>query len=324
MGNMGPPLRPPAVDKPVDVNDLSDVIAGSGIDLREEEAILMNYSRPSRQTQDSTYSSFDSRINFYTQNVPGGRDTFYGAGTFNQPPGPAKSADEMLAEALQKATRRKAEIKSYHLNDPFVFAANLKRRLHKQASNMQVKMANAGLFVAQPGAAPGQLILQGPDKNEVLKSVTSEDLLANESEYVELLSLLSLAAEERIRGLVEEAAVLAKGRRVGSHGVVPVDMADLAVGNGASETANGLPTPGNSAVSPTGSSLKRMFTMLIKSTLYLHPCRLLCRYEHASYSSLCEIQLSRTPQPHHSNTQQYSTKRATTGDRPPCQASTSC
>ena len=36
---MGPPSRPN--DKPTDVADLSDVLAGSGVDLREEEAALM-------------------------------------------------------------------------------------------------------------------------------------------------------------------------------------------------------------------------------------------------------------------------------------------
>lgn len=283
---MGPPSRPATADKPLDVNDLSDVIAGSGIDIREEEANLLNYSRPSRQVRDST---FDSKTNFYSQNIPGGRDTFYGAGTFNQPPGPAMSAEDIATEARQKATRRKAEIKSYHLNEPFVFAASLRRRFNKHALAMQVKMPTVGLYHAQSDAAPRQLILQGPDKNEVLKTVTTQDLLASESEYVELLSMLSLAAEERIRGLVEEAAVLAKGRRVGSHGIVPAEMADLVVGNGTSETANGLPAPDNSAISPTGNPLKRMFPMLVIVTLYLPSCRLLCRYEQASQSSLCKI-----------------------------------
>lgn len=35
---MGPPSRPS--DKPTDINDLGDVLAGSGVDLREEEAAM--------------------------------------------------------------------------------------------------------------------------------------------------------------------------------------------------------------------------------------------------------------------------------------------
>ncbi|KAI5283290.1 hypothetical protein KEM55_001647, partial [Ascosphaera atra] len=37
---------------------------------------------------------------------------------------------------------------------------------------------------------------------------------------VDVLSLVSLAAEERVRGVVEQAAALARSRRVNSHGVV--------------------------------------------------------------------------------------------------------
>ena len=37
-GSMGPPSRPN--DKPTDMNDLVDVLSGSGVDLREEEAAL--------------------------------------------------------------------------------------------------------------------------------------------------------------------------------------------------------------------------------------------------------------------------------------------
>lgn len=243
----------------MDVNDLTDVISGSGIDLKAEEENLITYSRPARQTQSNNNSSFDSRTNFYSQYVAGGRDTFYGAGTFNQPAGPPNSAEEMEKEARQRATRRKAEIKSFHLNEPFVFAASLQRRLKRHADSMQAIPPSNGLYHARPDAAPKQLVVYGPDKNEVLKLVSGQDLLANETELVEFLSLLSLAAEERIRSLVEEAAVLARGRRVGSHGIVPTEMADLAVGSGTSEAAHGLPTPASSADTIKSSSLKRTF-----------------------------------------------------------------
>ena len=38
-GSMGPPSRPN--DKPTDMTELADVLLGSGVDLREEEAALM-------------------------------------------------------------------------------------------------------------------------------------------------------------------------------------------------------------------------------------------------------------------------------------------
>lgn len=266
-GTMGPPSRP-TTDKPTDINELGDVLAGSGVDLREEEAALLAYGRPGQQRQDTAYggSSFNSfgssystpADNFYSSNVPGDRKSFYGAGTFNQPAVPYVSAEEIAAADRKKALRRKAEIKSYHLNDPFLFGGSLSNRLLRQAQSMQVQVPQTGLLsnVSRQNV-PHQLLVHGPDKNENLKLVKGESLLHAEGPYVEILTLLSLAAEERMRGLVEDAATLAKGRRIGSHGMVPVELTDLATGEGATETANGLPTPGNSAVSPKANPLKR-------------------------------------------------------------------
>ena len=118
--------------------------------------------------------------------------------------------------------------------------------------------------------------MQGPDKNVQVKMVTTGEYLHTDSPYVEILSLLSLATEERLRGLVEDAATLAKGRRMGSSGVVPIELADLATGNGASEMVTGLPTPSNSAVSPTANPLKRKLPFLLIPANYLTFYRLLC------------------------------------------------
>ena len=264
---MGPPERPPD-NRPTDINELGDVMVGSGIDLREEEAALLNsYAKVGQQQQGAGYgantfgpSYVPPRDNFYSHNIPGDRPSFYGAGSFNQAPAPERSAEEIAAENRKRAARRRAEIHSYHLNHPFLSSACTHKRLTKQAHNLQVEIPRAGLLKSQPGHAPRQIALQGPDNNEVLKVVQNEDLVQPDAPLVELLTLISLAAEERIRGLIEDAATIAKGRRIGSHGVVPTGLADLATGHGASETAAGLPTPDNSAVSPKISPLKRMLS----------------------------------------------------------------
>ena len=54
-------------------------------------------------------------------------------------------------------------------------------------------------------------------------------LLNQNAPLVEILSLLSLAAEERIRSLVEDAFALSQGRQNTSHGIVPPQLLDLAV-----------------------------------------------------------------------------------------------
>ena len=288
-GAMGPPSRP-AADKPTDINELGDVLAGSGVDLREEEAALLAYGRPG-QRHDTGYggaSSFNSfgpshsvpTTNFYSSNAPGDRNSFYGAGTFNQPAEPPRSAEEIAAAAQKKALRQKAEIKSYHLNDPFLFSGSLSNRLSRQAQSLQVQVPNKGLYsnVSRENISQ-QLLVHGPDKNEVLRVVKGEQLLSAEGPYVEFLTLLSLATEERMRGLVEDAATLAKGRRVGSHGIVPAELTALATGEGATETVNGLPIPSNSAVSPKSNPLKSAALPFCSVNLCLLLYRILRRGE---------------------------------------------
>lgn len=270
-GNMGPPSRP-AVDKPTDMNELSDVLLGSGVDLREEEAALLNrHNTPYQPQHDAPFAfhpanSFDSfgsnilepdRYNVLSQNLPGDRSSFYGAGTFNQPAAPYQPVAQQAETEKQAAIRRKAEQRQYHLNDPFLYAGIVQKRLSKQSHAQQVAIPSFGVFNPK-SSQPVQVAVAGPDKHERILSLTGQDLLYHDVPLTEILTLLSLAAEERLRALVEDAAALAKGRRVGSHGVVPLDLVDLAVGEGSFETVNCLPTPSNSAVSPKSNPLKRM------------------------------------------------------------------
>ncbi len=269
-GNMGPPSRP-AVDKPTDMNELSDVLLGSGVDLREEEAALLNrhntsYSQPDASFAAYPSNSFDSfgsntarpdRYNVLSQNLPGDRNSFYGAGTFNQPAAPYLPVAQQAETEKQAAIRRKAEQRQYHLNDPFLYAGCVQKRLSKQSHAQQVAIPSFGVFNPK-SSQPVQVAVAGPDKHERILSLTGQDLLYHDVPLTEILTLLSLAAEERLHTLVEDAAALAKGRRVGSHGVVPADLTELAVGEGTFETVNCLPTPSNSAVSPKSNPLKRM------------------------------------------------------------------
>lgn len=276
-GAMGPPSRP--VDKPTDMNELTDVLLGSGVDLKEEEAALVN--RYNNWSQPQTNASFPSdpatifnssgvqgsnagtysaprESNTLSQNVPGDRSSFYGAGTFNQPAAHYQSAEEIAEEQRKKALRRKNEIRQYHLNEPFLLASTVIRHLNKHSQSMQVTVPQHGLYSNPHSQRVQEVVVSGPDKNEVMVALKNQDLLYLDSPLVELLTLLSLATDERMRTLVEDSATLAKGRRTGSHGVVPSDLVDLAIGNGTAESVSALPTPGNSAVSPKSNPLKRM------------------------------------------------------------------
>ncbi|MCJ1289038.1 hypothetical protein MMC34_000570 [Xylographa carneopallida] len=276
-GSMLPPSRP--IEKPVDVNDLSDVLLGSGVDLKEEEAALYTpFDRASSQANGNFFTSEPNtsfgpsgntgyqpdsfrpynQFNTLSQNVPGDKNSFYGAGTFNQPAIPVKSLEQQAEEQRKRAVRRKAEREQYHLNDPFLFAALVRQRLVKHTHATHVSFPTDGLLTSQ-GARPQKVAVTGPDQNEAIIMLNGQDLLYTASPMVELLTLVSLAAQERLRTIVEDTAAIAKGRRVGSHGVIPPELADLAVGTVPPEPAS-LPTPGNSAVSPRTNPLKRSFS----------------------------------------------------------------
>lgn len=263
---MGPPLKPPEKDRPTDMNELSDVLQGSGVDLKDEEAALLENFNQKAPNVGNTFAfnqaspkgnpTYNSS-NYYSHNVPGGKDTFYGAGTLNQPAVPYQSADEMAEAARKRGLRRKHEMAQYHLNDPFLWTAKIQQKMQLRTRNERVHLPKVGHYLSQ-GQAEVQKIVFGPDKHEKLVTLKGQDLLNHDAPLADMLTLISLAAQERTCAIIEDAAALAVERRRSSHGVVPREFLDVAEINGAAETATGLPTPGNSAVSPKSNPLKRM------------------------------------------------------------------
>lgn len=267
------------------MNELSDVLMGSGVDLKEEEAALQNgYNREtaivgnpfgsnqSAPTSNPAYSS----TNYYSQNVPGGKDTFYGAGTLNQPAVPYHTPEEMEEAARKRGLRRETEMHQYHMNNPFLYTGKVYQQMSHRARNERVQVPKNGVYNAQT-REPMQQIVFGPDKHERLVTLRGEDLVNHDAPLSDMLALISLATQERLCNLIEDAAALAVERRRSSHGVVPPEFVDVAAVNGAVEAATGLPTPGNSAVSPKSNPLKRMLAASYSLIILLIYYRLLFR-----------------------------------------------
>ena len=259
-GTMGPPSRPPAdKDKPTDMSDLSDVLAGSGIDLKAEEAALVNRMNHEQQIGSSiapfsnvytpslngaaTNQHYGNRVqgDLLSRNISGDESSFYGAGSFNQPAVPYREGvDE--EQIRKRALRVQAEREQYHLNNPFLLPANISKKIFKQATTAQIRVNNDGHYQAnKPPGPPYQVYASGPDQHEVLTVLKGQDSLAYNSSLTQVLTLLSLACKERLRLVIEDSATLAQGRRVGAHGIVPTDLADIAIGTGSAKPATLVP-----------------------------------------------------------------------------------
>lgn len=270
-GTMGPPSKP--VEKPKeDGIDPMDVLGGTGIDLREEEQYTFSMYNTSFNSQLSgSQSGTISSGHSFTQFPPGDKASFYGAG-------PANAAAERVHGKSQDEYHKKVADKAWHdaahdlavsrqkeLNNPFLQVHQLQKKMekitreHGLTLNMDAK-GTMGYFKL-PHQFPQKEIrvstTVGPDAAFVH---TSGQFVPPDSMLVDQVALLSIATKHRLRGMLEDAAKLAKGRQTGSHGVVPDEWADVAVPSNLASSSiapeGGLRFGWESAVSPHYNSRK--------------------------------------------------------------------
>ncbi|PBP27513.1 hypothetical protein BUE80_DR001741 [Diplocarpon rosae] len=282
-GTMGPPSKP--VEKPKeDLSDPMDILAGTGVDLREEEQYMFatsnklfnksfnsnvlgpNYAQPGMST-----SGFS-----FTQFPPGNEASFYGAGPANviaENVG-TKSQDEFLQEAADKAwavaARNVGMSRQNELDHPFL--------------NVQVVQAKMGKFARENGLSTnlegnGMGYMKVPDNfnNREVRIQsrigpeagfihTSGSFIPADAMVVDQVALLSIATKHRLQGLVEGGVKLARGRQTGSHGVLPEEWADAAVpvNYDSHVPESGLRNGWESAVSPHSNQLDRSLSIATK------------------------------------------------------------
>jgi len=112
-----------------------------------------------------------------------------------------------------------------------------------------------------------------PDKRMNLKTemgpdgvgftVTQGNFIPADSQLVDQIALISIATKQRLRGLISDAAKLAKARQQGSHGRIPSEWEPAAAPINVESTVpvheGALRAGWESAVSPHSNPLKRMF-----------------------------------------------------------------
>ena len=251
---MGPPSRPAdkveRLDRTTDLNQLSDIVSASGIDVREEENYLAETYR-NQQTVNSTNSNsltFQVQSNAHQINNSNiwsqPRSTGHGlpgTGPFNQPPVSIQTVEDELTENHRKAARALAEQQQQHLRDPFLEVNTVRHRLAKRANQQGVGLNLEGLYdrvVDTPRTTYGTKIT-GADGTGIV-AVQAPSILNENAPLVDIFTLISLATGERVRGLVEDAFGLSRGRQYGSHGLVPPEWSSLATGPGQPNSATAV------------------------------------------------------------------------------------
>jgi len=256
---MPPPPRPNKDDREekVGFEDLGDSLFGSGINLKDEENYMytmynnrQNESFTTNQNTSfgsSTTMSGNNSFNLLTQGTSfGSQDAF--AGTMNRP----MSQEDIEVEHRRKreaAAKALSEKRQHHLNNQFLLGNNVRKRVDRLAMDQGVTVNMQGVFVRQQntnimmngdgreGVAAVEDVVNGVKQDDRPESVVNQN-----TPFEHLASLISLAAGERLRGLLGEAYTLARARRYGDHGrVVPLDFADIATGEGKSTEETVVP-----------------------------------------------------------------------------------
>ncbi|RKF73769.1 putative tpa inducible protein [Golovinomyces cichoracearum] len=272
--SMGPPSKP--VEKPKDESvDVMDVLGGTGVDLREEEQYTFQlYNDSFNSMLSKSQSGNISLSHSFTQFQPGDEASFYGAGPANvvgESVG-TQSQDEYIQKAADMAWREAARnlhiSRQRELDNPFLHVHLVHAKLRKLASEYGIELNTdskgmMGIMTRPHAFSEREVQVQtavGPDGILV---TTNGNFLPYDSMLVDQLALLSIATKHRLRGLVEDAVKIARGRRTGSHGVVAEEWKDVAFPfdfEGASRVGDGVVRPGwESSINPQTNPLKRSF-----------------------------------------------------------------
>ncbi|PSK49427.1 Dynactin, isoform [Elsinoe australis] len=267
-GIMGPPPRPTAEqkaakekeekEKVTDISDISDAMWGSGVDLREEENYLSSTNRTFYGSQSfsqsfgdsqSTIASPNNSFSNLTQSLPGSH--LHGSGPVSQPAASMESIEAEIDRKHREAAMKYAKEHEQHLRHPFLLGNSTRHKVHKIAVEQGVHLDVKGLYEPpRPPQRPPQTaqgingVVSVGENDTGLASIRAKSIpeaqhafLEEGARYAEILSILSLAANERLRTLLDEAFTISRGRQLGSHGVVPPELADIATGQGRRSTS---------------------------------------------------------------------------------------
>ncbi len=283
---MGPPSRP--VDKPTDTAELTDVIAQSGINLKDEESILTaSFSSrprygstavprydlpPPLQTPGSGTPRPGHAIHELQQFLQGPTGYPTGGGSFSRQPIFHGTSEQLQEEVRKEAVYEQRRSEAHHANKPFLYLGEVSPRLTKRSVK---RTGKPEIILPVDGRArTSDQLPQGRGRSSIstgangysdtLSGGTVIPLDASKTSFCELFSL---ATKERMRALLEDASALAINRRAHSGGVVPAEWTSLVTPtSGEAEGSGNIKSRAESVGSHTQNPRKRMYQNIMFQT----------------------------------------------------------
>jgi hypothetical protein len=268
-GPMAPPpstALKPAVPAKTYAYEMDDTLAGTGINLDEEEQFMNDY---------------ETRTGFAAMQ-PGGRGSFYGAGVTNQPPETTtgKSQQELVADAADRAWNDAAHRYGVSraqdfLEGGFIHPGMLHLRMEKAAAannlelNLDPKPSNAGMplgrFSNPNNWDKPEIRVTTKTSPEGTLMTTEGSFLPKDAYLIDQIALLSLATKVRLGELLADANTVASHRQETAHGMIPPEWEEAAE-----------PQPMDVDVSPS-TSAKRKYSCFSYSAHHPNTCQVLPR-----------------------------------------------
>lgn len=221
-GLMPPPSKP--ADRAGDQGDL-DILTGSGINLKDEENAMLSERKQNAQQGLRNSVSFASGAGTASGDNSFDTDPRFGQAT---PVAEASiSQEQQQKQEVQKATHRLAGRSQYHLTDPFLHCQPLLERSKKMAATIGCTVPLDGLKTLPAAQANIAVEVMAPDGTSIIVD-RGQPILTPNKPLEPILTLLSMACREHVRGKTAHALTLSTHRRLHSHGVIPEEWTDIA------------------------------------------------------------------------------------------------
>lgn len=227
---MLPPQRP--AEKPRAEDNYEDVLAGTGVNVEEEERALSRPDYYSRNSFQNTPFNRQGPPGYpYTQMspnglMPGPQDAR------PQPNLPEPSPEEKRQRQEERADWDAGRHSQNPLWDMFLYGSTLNDRIRKISLRERLADPQSGVLVNTQKSGPPPIARVNGLEGATRVIDRGQAILDSENKgqrLSEIMKLICLATKTRLTGLVNASARLSLERRQHSKGLAPTEWEDIAV-----------------------------------------------------------------------------------------------